>query len=359
MASDSSGSHAATSDNPILSAPASYEHTHLHRARRVLGLAFFVCAALLLTLTGCDSEAMLATDSSDRDTALRILQPDSRLLAFADVDNQMDTALRLMGEEGHQAMFEEGIERLYEMTGIRVDEDVHGIYMGMHDFAGNGRGGLVAFVDFNQENVASRAADLEEVVRVDTDWPVDAFMVNGRSHSPAIAFAEGSLVILASDADLLRGMLDRAYQQEESVAMDAMLAEVADRDSWFIARGISEFVDELPTSGGSSELAMVRPLLGGLQDIAFGMDQDGETMSSETIIRPSENVAVEDYESLLSGVRAMLRLQLRDYEMATEMINRIDIDAEDEWVSLKMTVDREEMERLQEEIREEMEGRFN
>jgi len=256
-------------------------------------------------------------------------------------------------------MIEEGLENVYEMTGIRMDEDVHGIYLGISDLSREGRGGMVAFVDFDQEDVASHAADLEDVIRMDTNWPVDAFMVDGRPNSPAIAFAEGSLVMMASDADMLRDMLDRAYQEGGAVALDPMLAEVSTRDTWFIARGISEFIDELPASGGSSEMAMIRPLLGGVQDIAFGMDQDGENMSSETLIRPNGSVAVEDYESLLSGVRAMLRLQLRDYEIASDMIDRIDIDAEDEWVSMKMSIDREEMERLEEEIREELEGRFN
>ena len=359
MASDSSGSHAATSDNAFLSAPAAYERSRLHRARRALGLAFFACAALALTLTGCDTEAMLSPDSSDRDTALRILQTDSRILAFADVDSQMDTAMRVMGEEGHQAMVAEGLERVYEMTGIRMDEDVHGIYLGIQDFTGEGRGGMVAFVDFDQENIASRAADLEEVTRMDTNWPVDAFMIDGRVNGPAVAFAEGTLVMMASDADMLRGMLDRAYQEGGAAVLDPLMAQVADRDTWFVARGISEFVDQLPASSGSTEMAMIRPLLGGIEDMAFGMDQDGESMSSETLIRPNDSVAVDDYESLLSGVRAMLRLQLRDYETAADMINRIDIDAEDEWVSMKMSIDREEIERLEEEIREEMEGRFN
>lgn len=360
MASDSSGSHAATSDAPLLSAPAHYGRSTIHRTRRALGLAFFVCAALVLTLTGCDSEAMLSADSTDRDTALRILQTDSRMLAFADIESQYDAATRLMGDDPEQmAMLEEGLERLYEMTGIRMEEDVHSVYVGMQDFSNAPRGGIVAFVDFDQNEVAEQAAELEGVVRLDSDWPVDAYSVESQDGGAAIAFAEGSLVLMATNTAVLRNMLDRAYQEEGTISMDPLLAEVADRDSWFVARGVGEFMDDLPPSGGSTEMALVRPLLGGIQDLAFGMDQDGESMSSQVLIRPNDTVTVDDYESLLSGVRAMLRLQVRDLDVASEMVNRIDIEADDDWVSLEMSMDREEMERLEDEIGSELLGRFN
>jgi len=85
--------------------------------------------------------------------------------------------------------------------------------------------------------------------------------------------------------------------------------------------------------------------------MAMGMDQNGEQLSGEIIIRPNGTISADDYESLLSGARAMLRLQLRDLEAASEMIDRIAIDASGEWVSLKMDVTREDLMRLEAEIR--------
>jgi len=323
-------------------------------------LAFFACAALILTLTGCDSEAMLAADSSDRDTALRILQVDSRMLAFADVENQLATSRRMLGDnEEFEAMMDEVMARVEKMTGVRMEEDLHSVYVGLSDFGDDPRGGVVAFVDFDQDALSRQAADTEGVVRLDTNWPVDAYTVEGRDRGASVAFAEGSLILFASDARVLTGMLDRAYGESSAVTMDPLLATVADRNTWFVARDAGRLMNELPASGGSPEMAMIRPLLAGIQDVAFGMDQDGERMSSEFLIRPNDNVTVDDYESLLSGVRAMLRLQFRDFDVASDMIDRIDIDAEDEWVSLSMDVNREEMERLEEELREEMRARFD
>lgn len=360
MASGFTGSHAATSDATALTVAADYEHSYVHRARRTLGFVFLVCAAIVLTLTGCDSEGMLTADSSERDTALRILRVDSRMLAYADVENQIDVARQMMGQNAEQqAMMEEGLERVFEMTGIRVDEDVHSVYMGLTGFSNDAEGGVVAFAEFDQDAVVDQAASMEEVTRIDTDWPVDAFGIEGHENDPAVAFAEGSLIIMASSADHLAAMLDRAYQEGGSVSLDPMLAEVADRNSWMIVRGIGDYTNEIPESDLGAQLAMARPLLTSLEDLAIGMDQDAESMAAEAIIRPNDSVSVDDYANLLSGVRAMMRLQFRDLDVAMEMIDDIEIEAEDAWVSLEFEFDQGDMERLGEELREEMGGRFN
>lgn len=359
MASDFSGSRAATSD-AALAAVSDYEHSHVHRARRTLGFAFLVCAAIVLTLTGCDSEGMLTADSSERDTALRILRVDSRMLAYADVDDQIDVTRQMMGRNAEQqAMMEEGLERVFEMTGIRIDEDVHAVYMGLTDFTDDAEGGVVAFVDFDADAVADQAASMEEVARVDTDWPVDAYVMEGHDGEAAIAFAEGSLVILASSLGHLETMLDRAYEEGGPVQTDAMLAEVADHNSWMIVRGISDYTNEIPESDLPTEIAMARPLLTSLEDIAVGMNQDAESMAAKALVRPTTSVSVDDYANLLSGVRAMMRLQFRDLDVAMEMIDDIEIDAEDAWVALSFEFNQDDMERLSEELREEMDARFN
>jgi hypothetical protein len=359
MASDFSGSHAATSDT-ALTAVSAYKHSFVHRARRSLGFAFLVCAAFVLTLTSCDSEGMLTADSSERDTALRILRVDSRMLAYADVDDQIDMARQMMGMDAEeQVMMEEGLERVFEMSGIRIDEDVHAVYMGLTDFSDAAEGGIVAFVDYDPDAVANQAASMDEVVRIDTGWPADAYTLKDQDNGAAIAFAEGSLVVLASSRDYLETMLDRAYEEGGLVSTDDMLSEVADRKSWMIVRGIGEYTNEIPESEMPIEIAMARPLLTSLEDMAIGMNQDTESMDATVLIRPSGSVTVEDYANLLSGVRAMMRLQLRDLDVAMEMIDDIEIKAENEWVALSLDFDHADMERLGDELREEMGATFN
>jgi len=360
MDSAFTGSHAATSDAAFLTAPADYEETYVHRARRTLGFVFLVCAAILLTLTGCDSEGMLTADSSERDTALRILQVDSRMLAFADVDDQVDVALQMMGDNAEaQEMMDEALEHVFEMTGIRVEEDVHSVYMSISDFSDDARAGVVAFVDFDQDMVVDEATSMDDVVRLDTDWPVDAFTVEGHEGDAAVAFAEGSLIMMATHEGHLVDMLDRAYEEGGAVAIDPLLSEVADRNSWMVVRGISDYTNEMASAEMQGEMALLLPLMTSLENVAVGAYQDMDAMSSVAIIQPTSAVSVDDYASLLSGVRAMMRLQFRDMDVAMEMVDQIDIEAHDEWVSLEIDLDREDLERLEEEIREEMGARFD
>lgn len=91
----------------------------------------------------------------------------------------------------------------------------------------------------------------------------------------------------------------------------------------------------------------------------MGMDSDGQSVSAEIIIRPDDGVSTEDYESLLRGVRAMMRMQFGQLETASTLVERIEIDSEEDWVSLRINTNVEEMALLEEEIREELQRRMN
>jgi len=331
---------------------ATHDRGAARRSPLSMAVLAMVVASMALVWTGCDSEAMVTADASERDMALRVLQADSRMLAYADVDSQLEAGRRMLGQNGDvQAMMDDVMNRVAEMTDIQLDEDVRGVYVGMQELGENVQGGMVGFVDYDQETLASQAADLEGMVRIDTQWPVDAFAVEGDEGQAAVAFAEGSLILMATDPEMLDRMLNRAYAESSTSSMDPLLDAVANRNAWVVIRDLGPWVDALSSGDGASELALLRPLLGGIADLAMGMDQNGEQLSGEIIIRPNGTISVDDYESLLSGARAMLRLQLRDLEAASEMIDRIAIDASGEWVSLKMDVTREDLMRLEAEIR--------
>ena len=338
----------------------SSEISDRHRARTTLGLSFLVFGLFMLVLTGCDSEAMLSSDASERDTALRVLGTDARMMGYVDVHDQMAFSQDVMADNADMAeAFDEAMTRIREMSGVQLDQDVHGVYVAVSNFEENADGAVVAFVDFDQDAVAAAVASEEEFVRIDSDWPVDAFTVRNHEKDVSFAFAEGSFVMLANSETKLRSMLDRAYDQSAPVSMDPMMAAVADRSSWMVVRNLDQYVSDMGDENFTGDAAMLRPLMTSLQDIAVGMDQDAESVESELLIRPVSSVEVEDYANLMSGIRAMLRLQMRDMEFARDMVDRIDIEATDEWVTLEMSVEREELEELEARIREEMTGRWN
>ena len=326
-----------------------------HRARRALGLSFLFGGFLMMTLTGCDTEAMLVPDSSDRDTALRILGTDARVMGFVDIEGQMAVSREIMQREADMAEAMDQLkDRVFEATGIQVDQDVHGAYVAIEDLNENAQGALLAFVDFDQEHVTQELESEAEIVRLDTEWPVDAYTAREGADTMAIAFAEGRLVIITTGADRLRALLARAYDESVPAVMDDLMASVADHDTWMVVRGLDELSADMPGENVSGQAALIRPLLTSLQDVAMGIDNDAESIESRFLIRPVASVSVDDYENLLSGVRAMMRLQLRDYDAALDMVNKIEIDARDEWVELSMQADHDELEAMANELREEM-----
>jgi hypothetical protein len=355
MASVSTGFRVATSDT-VRERRRTARNVHRGSATAILlaGVAF------VLTLAGCDSEALQASQSSERDTALRILQTDARLLAFADVQRQLETGRSLLGgQDGYREMVDDAMTRIGDMTGIRMDEDVRGMYVGIQEGNQTPSGGMVAFVDHDSNTLAQQAADMEGMVRMETTWPVDAFALESQERRLAIAFAEGSLILMASDPSMLEAMLDRAYGESRPAVIDPMLAAVAARNSWVMVRDAGTIFAAESSADGSAATALIRPLLSGIGDMAMGVDSDGQTVSAEIIIRPAEGVSTEDYESLLRGVRAMMRMQFGQLETASNLVERIDIDAETDWVSLRITTNIEEMALLEEEIREELQRRMN
>lgn len=326
-----------------------------HRVRRALGLSFLFGGFIMMTLTGCDAEAMLAPDSSDQDTAMRILGTDARIMGFVDIEGQMAVSRDIMQREADIAeAMDHLMERIFDATGIHLDQDVHGAYLAIDDLDENAQGTLLAFLDFDQEHVVREIEAEADITRIETEWPVDAYTARKEGDTMAIAFAEGRMVIITTGTDRLRTLLARAYDESAPAAMDDLMASVADHDTWMVVRGLDELSANMPGDNLSGQAAMIRPLLTSVNDIAMGVDNDVDSIESRFLIRPVASVSVDDYENLLSGVRAMMRLQLREFDAALDMVNKIEIDARDEWVELSMEADHDELEAMAEQLREEM-----
>lgn len=326
-----------------------------HRIRRALGLTFFFGGILMMTLTGCDSEAMMNQGASDRDTALRVLGTDARMMAFVDVENQMALTRDFAERNGElAAAMDSVLKRVLEETGIRIDEDVHGVYVAVQDFTDNAEGAAVAFLEFDQDRATAIIRNTDEFTRVDTQWPVDAFTVEKEGVSFAMAFVEGRLVMLATGTAKLQTMLDRAYAESDRAMMDPLMEAVADRDSWMIVRHLDEYTAELAGAELEGQAALLKPLMTSLQDVAIGVDQDSRSMESRILIQPVPSIEVEDYARLITGVRAMMRMQVRDLPAARDLVDDIEINSRDAWVQIDMAVDLEDMDELAEQLREEM-----
>ena len=71
---------------------------------RLSGLTTLLLGLFVLTLSACDAESMLDVDqSSELDTAMRILSVESGVLAHADVSHQLDLLTDFLPEGQEEA----------------------------------------------------------------------------------------------------------------------------------------------------------------------------------------------------------------------------------------------------------------
>lgn len=325
-----------------------------NRARRWLALTCFLAGGMMFTLAGCDSEAMLASSNTEQETALRILGSDSAMLMRADVEHQMDVMREWMpNSEDMTARLEEMMDEIDAHTGIRLDEDVHGVYMGMTGLQENANVGMLIFIDYDADDAVDRLDAENEVQRIDTEWPVDAFTI-GEDAEIAVAFAEGSLIILARGEAHLRSLLNRAYDESAPVAMDELLTMIAEHDSWMIARNVDQAIGQMDLNELAGSAAMIRPVVASIQHLAVGTDTSADQLSMTLLVDPVDAVDANDLEKLFSGAKAMLRMQVRDMNELADLVEGIEVGTDNGFVTLEFDLNRADIERLESAMRTRM-----
>jgi len=325
-----------------------------NRARRWLALTCFLAGGMMFTLAGCDSEAMLASSNSEQETALRILGSDSAMLMRADVEHQMDVMRDWMPNSDEMtARLEEMMGEVDAHTGIRLDEDVHGVYMGMSGLQENAHIGVLVFIDYDADDVVDRLDAETEVRRIDTEWPVNAFAI-GDGSEMAVAFAEGSLIILARGEAHLRTLLDCAYDESAPVAMDDLLTMISEYDSWMIARDLDQAIAQMDLAELQGSASMIRPVVASVQHLAVGTDTNADRISMEVLVDPVDAVDAKDLENLFSGAKAMLRMQVRESKEMSDMVEGIEVGSKSGFVTLEFEIDRADVERLETALRTRM-----
>jgi len=325
------------------------EISNHHRARRFLALSCFLCGALLLTLAGCDTESVLIPDdSSELDTAMRILGSDSAVLAYGDVQHHFGVMAGLLEEFDEQTeAMDEVMSEVFERTGIQLDEDIHGVYVGLNYLNDDTEGALVVFVDFDQESVVERITQESDVTRIESSWPVDAFSPDNE-HAPAIAFVEGSLIILGSDADVLTTLLARTYEEStSSLPSGAMFDKISSHYNWAMIRDLDQALQGERDFELDGVAAMILPAVRSVRDVGIGVSSDGESVEAQLFLDPTDQMASDDLESLLSGVKGMARLQFNGNDEVKSLIEKIEIDQDDGLVEVSFEADRDDLEALE------------
>ncbi len=337
------------------------EISNHHRARRLLAVSCFLCGALLLTLAGCDTEGVVVSDdSSELETALRILGSDSAILAHSDVEHEFSVMTDLISERGAGVEdLEQLMAEVYAHTGIQLDENLHGAYFGVSELEEDASGALVAFVDFDQGAVIEKFLEESEVTSLDSQWPVDAYAL-GPHESAAVAFVEGTMVILSSDAEHLELLLDRTYNESAATLPSSQLfEEISEHYNWALIRDIdavlnSELDFNLDLEGEGS---MLIPVVRSVRHIGVGVSTDGESFEMEMYLAPTSEIQAGDLKSVLSGVKGIARLQFHDNDELKALVEKFDIEESNGLVQVSIEVDRDDLENFENAFKSEFEGR--
>lgn len=329
------GSRKETSDHPP--------------SRRLSGLTALVLGVFVLSLAACDAESMLdVNQSSELDTAMRILNVESGVLAHADMSHQLDLLTDFLPEGQEEAReLEEALSEIYDHTGINVKEDVHGVYFGIDMGGRQEDGGVLVFVDFDQDEIIQKIEYETEVIPLETAWPVDAFVLEDRG-SGAVAFIDGSIVILASNEYYLEDLLERAFSDEDySFSGDALFEEVSSHHNWVLVRDLAQALDaqgDLRLEGPS---AMILPVIRAVQDFAAGVDFSDDRVEVSLYLAPSGNIKADDLKSVIGGVRSLARMQFNRNDELVELLQRIQIGSNNDLVEVSIEMDMEDLERFQ------------
>ncbi len=315
-----------------------------------MGLTTLLLGLFVLTLSACDAESMLDVDqSSELDIAMRILSVESGVLAHADVSHQLDMLTDFLPEGQEEAReLEEALSEIYDHTGIDVREDLHGVYLGIDMGGRHEDGGVLVFVDFDQEEIIQKIEYETEVTPLETAWPVDAFVLDHRG-SGAVAFIDGSIVILATNEYYLEDLLERAFSEEEySFSGDALFEEVSGHHNWVLIRDVAQAVDAQNDLRIEGPAAMILPVVNAVKDFAAGVDFDDEMVEVSLYLSPSGNIEADDLKSVIGGVRSLARVQFNRNDELVDLLQRIDIESDNDLVEVSIEMDMDDLERFQE-----------
>ena len=317
---------------------------------RLSGLTTLLLGLFVLTLSACDTESMLDVDqSSELDTAMRILSVESGILAHADVSHQLDLLTDFLPEGQEEAReLEEALSEIYNLTGIDVREDLHGIYIGIDMGGRNEDGGVLVFVDFDQEDIIEKIEYETEITPLDTAWPVDAFVLEHRG-SGAVAFHDGSIVIMASNEYYLEDLLERAFSDEDySFSSDALFEEVSGHHNWVLVRDLAQAVDAQGDLRLGGQAAMILPVIEAVEDFAAGVDFGDDVVAVSLYLAPSGNIEADDLRSVIGGIRSLARVQFNRNDELVDLLQRIDIESNSDLVEVSIEMNMDDLERFQE-----------
>lgn len=310
----------------------------------------FVCLCLvaMLSLAGCDAENLFGGDSSDTDTALRILDPSASVLVHINVEKGIDTLMdEFSPTSEEQGELDEVMNRVAEMLGINPQEDIHHIYIAISAFSNLGDStlgysnrrdstlgysafaptfGMVVLTDFDQEKLIARLASEMEVQQVRAAGKSAVYQIAGEKGAQ-FSLVDGKMILLSNDTAYLSRMTDKALDDDAMVPQkDDLQKRVGKMESWVVVRDLGKLHPEMNFQKLDGDLAQALRIAKTIDAVAMGLSTTGNDLEGVLFIQPQVGVDAEDIANVLGGLRAAARLQLQDQPELLDRVEDIDIE---------------------------------
>jgi hypothetical protein len=292
----------------------------------VLGLG----TGLLASYMGIQTLTIIGSNGPDE---LAYIPQDSRLVAFANVRDVMDSELRRKFEElrpNRQSNTDD-----FEMkTGINIERDVDAVVASLgasDDQQDMSRFLVVARGRFDEVRI--RGLMLEQGGQVEQYKGKELLTVTDDDHQLGLAFVESGLVAFGAAPAVRRAIDTKSGANPDVTSNKELMDIVEDIDSgnaWAVGR-----FDDLARSG-----RLPGPLAGQLPPITWFAASGHINGGIEGLVRAetSNEQAANDLREVVRGFMALARLQTRQNAQLAAMLNSLQLGGDGKTVSLSFSV---------------------
>ncbi len=265
---------------------------------------------------------------SDGPAELAFLPQDTRLVAFADVRDVMDSQAR---QRLRHLQPDDATSRFEAETGINLETDVDHVVAALSDGEIEPDRALVLVRGrFDQVRIEGFVREQGGSVQ---EYRATR-LVTHPGMNIGIAFVEPGLLAIGSP-DGVRRALDTRAGSTASLRANAdvmrLVRDVGDGDAWAVAR-----FDWLLSGAGalSPDLANHLPAISWLSARGYVNGGIRATLRAET----RDETAAQDLQDVIRGFVALARMQVRDSAELADLLSSIQLDGQGATVSLGFTV---------------------
>ena len=319
---------------------------------RLVALSLFVFAGMLAS---CESQVEYSEDdmSLQAKSAIDVLPANPAMAGMVNVKEFAASEMGAAFQENMQSKSMDELNELIESTGFDPTEDLAEIYVTMNEIGAGDDPGLsmVAYASIDPsrlENYLEERAGEEMLKRMHRG--IKYYQATKSGFDGGVSFANQDMILIASNTDLLLGMIDRLIDSGEALSgnrdmMNLVARASSGKSAWMVMEKPDLDIPDKTHARSEMEESMMQ-IFTAVDRMALAINLDDTEVESQVFLYPNERVSSDDLASLTKGVRSALRGTGEMDENAMKMLDDIRINASRDHVRIQFTADNEMIDRM-------------